>query len=192
MRAKSTNATSSVSADPNGPVAAYPRGRLRVPTVTWAWGGFFTVRSWDYSRMPPSRIAPKPLKTLDRKFSTREKIRSSHFTFLLLLSWDVTLLRPAESCFDRADAPSLFSTHVLSKKSRKFSIINKSAKIGRHTFLLFDMQALIGSQLQVLVTRHSLALSPPGAGEGPLATAFHAKLARQERRIQFLPMAYAN
>jgi len=43
------------------------------------------VRFWDYSQMPSSRIPRKSLKTLDRKFSTREKIRFSSFTFISLL-----------------------------------------------------------------------------------------------------------
>lgn len=55
---------------------------------------------------------------------------------------------PKEDAFSHADAPrferaqrELFSTHVLRKESRKSSIINKSAKIGRHTFALCDTQA---------------------------------------------------
>ena len=49
-------------------------------------GATFTVRFWDYSRKPSNRIPRKPLKTLDRKISTREKFRFSVFHFLSLLS----------------------------------------------------------------------------------------------------------
>ena len=45
----------------------------------------FTVRFWDYSRKPSNRTPRNSLKTLNRKISTREKFRFSHFACVSLL-----------------------------------------------------------------------------------------------------------
>ena len=97
-------------------------------------GATFTVRFWDYSRKPSNRIPRKPLKTLDRKISTREKFRFSVFHFLSLLSGGRTSISPAQA----ATARGLFSARVLRKESRNSSSINKTAETSRHTFSILD------------------------------------------------------
>ena len=77
---------------PIGDVRALTAMAGRVTTAN-PWGTVFTVRFWDYSRKPSNRIVRNPLKTLDTKFSTREKFRFSGFHFPSLLTPDVTAAR---------------------------------------------------------------------------------------------------
>jgi len=128
-----------------------------------------TVRFRDYSRMPSNRIPSNPLKTLARKFSTREKIRLSRFTFISLFGPDVTMLHAADRASMAPHRPvtsDFFSTRVSRKESRKSSRISKAAKIGRHTFecLPHPGEALSKQLLKMRITmlsqeRHLLSRS---------------------------------